>query len=185
MISTSGHTLLPLDAIDAIRSSLLPLCDLITPNIPEAQALAGRTDYPINTLQDMLILAQHLADTCGVQTILVKGGHLTVRREEVLGLSGEYPIVWDEGDDEGDTVEVLGSFRKLIGGEERSEGLVVDILVEGAGEERKLFVGRKLESTSTHGTGCTLSSAIACCWALYDQESHPEGQLLYSTHKRG
>lgn len=174
MVSTSGHTLLPDDAIKAIKGELLRNVDWVTPNIPEAQRLAD-SDSEIKGLDDMLVLARKLANICKVPTILLKGGHLSVSRDEVVGLSWKYPVVWDEGDDEGDTVEVLNAFRTMIGGSDSKE-LVVDVLIEG-GSDFKLFVGRRLDSTSTHGTGCTLSAALACAWAVERQGKTRSGRL--------
>ena len=170
MVSTSGHILLPDDAVSAITSELLPEVDLVTPNIPEAQRLVG-WDEPVQNLGDMMRLASRTADICDVPNLLLKGGHLSVSREEVMSLSGEYKVIWDEGDDEEDTVEVLSRF-----GGKRGTEYVVDIFVEGAGETRKLFVGRKVDSTSTHGTGCTLSSALACAWALQRRDNPDDGE---------
>ena len=175
MVSTSGHTLLPDDAVSAITSELLQQVDLVTPNIPEAQRLVG-WDEPVQNLGDMVRLAQRTADLCHVPNLLLKGGHLSVSREEVLGLSGDYKVIWDEGDEEEDTVEVLSRF-----GGKRGTELVVDILVEGAGETRKLFVGRKVDSTSTHGTGCTLSSVLACAWALRRRDHPDDGESSLCT----
>jgi hydroxymethylpyrimidine/phosphomethylpyrimidine kinase len=165
MISTSGHNLIPPEAVEAIRSDLLPHVDWVTPNIPEAQALAG-TELQVESLEGMLRMAMELASTYNVPKILLKGGHLTVRRDEVVALQqrGEYELAgrrrgvlvnWEDGD----CVEVLQGYRRLTGIEE--SGLVVDMLVQHE-EAIQLFVGSKIETSSTHGTGCTLSSALAC-----------------------
>lgn len=84
-------------------------------------------------------------------------------RDEVKALQGQYDMIWEEGDEEEETVEILELYRGYAG-VKRAEQLVVDVLVE-RGRGLKLFVGKKLDSTSTHGTGCTLSSAIACAVA--------------------
>jgi hydroxymethylpyrimidine/phosphomethylpyrimidine kinase len=158
MISTSGHTLLPDDAISAITSQLLPHVDWVTPNIPEAQRLVNST-ATIISLSDLLQLAEEVREGIPARTILLKGGHLGVRRDEVRSLQGQYEMIWEEGDEEEETVEILELYRNYTG-VKRAEELVVDVLVE-RGKGLKLFVGKKLDSTSTHGTGCTLSSAIA------------------------
>ena len=71
MIATSGAKLLRDDAVDALKSRLLPLATGATPNIPEAEVLSGRA---IRTRQDMQDAALALSDMIGA-AVLVKGGH--------------------------------------------------------------------------------------------------------------
>lgn len=163
MISTSGHTLLPESAISAITTELLPHVDWVTPNIPEAQRLVD-TKTSVKSLSDMLELAEQLRSSIPARTVLLKGGHLAVKKEELRQNSGKYKTTWEEGDEEEETVEILSLYRKHISTKETTD-LVVDILIE-EGHELQLFVGKKLESRNTHGTGCTLSSALACAAAL-------------------
>lgn len=178
MISTSGHHLVPPEAVAAIRDELLPHVDWVTPNIPEALALAKKTTE-IASLEDMLFLAAELSESFEVQTTLLKGGHFSAKREEVLELQarksitlplsqGEGPsrtlkiaVEWEEWDDEGEGAEVLATYCTSIDAP-RSPDLVVDMLVRRKGQTIQLFVGRKIDTSSTHGTGCTLSSALAC-----------------------
>ena len=171
MVSTSGHTLIPDDAVEVIKNKLLNHADLITPNIPEAQRLVD-WDEPINTLEDMLSLAGKIMETYSVPMMLLKGGHLTVSRDEIERLSTimQHSIIWTDPDEEGDALEVLKGHRKVVEKDTQDqkikEDLVVDILVEASRKTRILYAARKVESTSTHGTGCTLSSALACAWAF-------------------
>ena len=72
MIAKGGESLLQQDAIDAIINLLLPIATIVTPNIPEAETLAGRE---IKTLADIKEAAYLLLQT-GVQCIIIKGGHL-------------------------------------------------------------------------------------------------------------
>lgn len=112
MVATSGSKLLSDNAIDVLVTRLLPIADIITPNIPEAESLCG---FLINTPSDMLRAARHIAGIAG-NGVLVKGGHLTGSADDLFFVDGqEY---W--------------------------------------------FTGRKIDNPNTHGTGCTLSSAIAC-----------------------
>ncbi len=113
MVATSGDRLLDPDAVDALRNDLIPLADLITPNVAEAAVLAGGD--PVTSLEAAESQARDLAERLRTR-VLVKGGHL--------------------------------------GGETS-----VDILV-GDGAVRT-FSARRVETKNTHGTGCTLSSAIA------------------------
>ncbi|WVR09300.1 phosphomethylpyrimidine kinase [Kwoniella sp. DSM 27419] len=166
MISTSGHTLLPSDAIEALRD-LYPLVDYFTPNIPEAIKVSGDAWHGKSDdldLADLLELAMATNKATGARMVLLKGGHASVTRDQVLAYKGKYQIVWEEGDDEAETAEVLALYDQhldLAG----NKDLVVDTLVD-QGQVVALFVGRKVNSTSTHGTGCTLSTAIACSHAI-------------------
>ena len=72
MIAKGGESLLQQEAIEALRSSLLPLATIVTPNIPEAEALTGRT---IRHFEDMKQVAQSFLQL-GVQCVILKGGHL-------------------------------------------------------------------------------------------------------------
>jgi hydroxymethylpyrimidine/phosphomethylpyrimidine kinase len=114
MVAKSGDALLRDDADDAVtalRTELLPLCTLVTPNLPE---LARMTGLPVGTEEERRTAAERLARD-GL-AVLAKGGHA-------------------EGDE------------------------VVDLLLEGGRVHR--FTGARLDARSSHGTGCTLSSAIA------------------------
>lgn len=73
MVATSGDRLLPEDAVASIRTSLLPLAALVTPNLPEAEMLIGR---PVHSEEDMVRAARALVDL-GAGAALVKGGHLS------------------------------------------------------------------------------------------------------------
>lgn len=111
MVSTSGSRLISEDAVVVLMEKLLPLAELATPNIPEAEILSGMT---IRTGEDMEEAARQIsrAYRCGV---LVKGGHQTCDADDFL-------------------------------------------YADGAG---RWFRGRRIDNPNTHGTGCTLSSAIA------------------------
>ena len=125
MVATSGDPLLERDAVDTIRRELLPLADLVTPNLDEASILVGES---VRDEKAMARAARELVRR-GARAALVKGGH-------------------------------------LAGSE------TVDVLFDG--EALQTFRHPKLETTSTHGTGCTLSSAIAAHLAL----GHPLGEAV-------
>jgi hydroxymethylpyrimidine/phosphomethylpyrimidine kinase len=112
MIAKGGHRLLLGDAEAALRDRLLPMAALLTPNLPEAEVLAG---FPVRSEADMRRAAEHLAGL-GPKAILMKGGHL-------------------EGD------------------------RVIDLLFHDGHFDR--FEDARIKSRHTHGTGCTLASAIA------------------------
>jgi len=88
MISKSGHSLLPAEAVAAVRDRLLPLADLVTPNAHEAGALAG---FPVETLDDARRAAGAIL-AMGPAAVLVKGGHLAGEADAVdvlLDAAGE------------------------------------------------------------------------------------------------
>jgi hydroxymethylpyrimidine/phosphomethylpyrimidine kinase len=175
MVSTSGHDLLPEEALDAIRGDLLSNVDWITPNIPEAKRLTG-WDKEVKTLLDMRSLAGGISEVCDVPTILLKGGHLSIELQEILALEKDCTILWAEGDAINAT-GVLSLFRSYLALDSPSE-LVVDIMITKGELLHTLIVGRKVDSTSTHGTGCTLSSALACVWAIESRDSPRNGMPL-------
>lgn len=113
MVAKGGASLLDEDARAVVRDRLIPRATVLTPNIPEAEILAGMTiaDEAAMTAAGQKLLA------LGPGAVLMKGGHLP--------------------------------------GEE-----VFDLLFSEAGVER--FASPRIESRHTHGTGCTLASALAC-----------------------
>ena len=113
MVSTSGHDLIGEEAFQILKSRLLPLARIVTPNIPEAERLTGLS---IETESDMRRAAEAIR-ALGVRAVLVKGGHRAIQQAIDLLL-----------DDDGNFVE----FR-----------------------EEYIDVGE------IHGSGCTLSAAIA------------------------
>lgn len=73
MVATSGDSLISDDARDYLRDYLLPLCTVVTPNIPETEFLTGIT---IKTTEDMKKAAEKIVHEYGSESALVKGGHL-------------------------------------------------------------------------------------------------------------
>lgn len=74
MVATSGHRLLEVDAVDAVRDHLLPVSDLITPNLPEAALLLGDDVPAAQNQKQMIDQAKQLLDR-GPRAVLLKGGH--------------------------------------------------------------------------------------------------------------
>lgn len=83
MIATSGARLLDLDALQALRQDLIPLATLVTPNLPELQALTG---MPVTRINERLEAAQLLL-SWGCQAVLIKDGHGTGSRVSDILLS--------------------------------------------------------------------------------------------------
>lgn len=111
MISTSGSKLMDDTAVEAVISSLAPLADIITPNIPEAEVLSG---MKIITHRDMEKAGEYIGEKCRC-AVLVKGGHNINDADDLLYEKGSFE--WIQS--------------------------------------------RRIDNINTHGTGCTLSSAIA------------------------
>lgn len=74
MVATSGDELLQYEAVDCLRSELIPTVRVITPNIPEAQLLLGSQ---ISSQDDLPQAARALSLCCGGVSVLLKAGHLT------------------------------------------------------------------------------------------------------------
>jgi hydroxymethylpyrimidine/phosphomethylpyrimidine kinase len=161
MISTSGHELLATSARDALLSDLLPLVDLVTPNIPEAGVLLG-TDTAPKTLADVVALARRLHPLLKGPALLLKGGHLPVSQASVEAFIEKEGMaaMWLAAP----PIAVIDDYRSTLGLAPERADVVVDLLVEDGGIT--VFVGPCVDTSSTHGTGCTLSAALASCYAL-------------------
>ena len=111
MVATSGSKLISDDAIETLKTCLMPLSSILTPKIPEAEVLA---EMKVETEEEMILAAKKISETfhCAV---LCKGGHQLNDANDLLYRDGEY----------------------------------------------KWFHGKRIQNPNTHGTGCTLSSAIA------------------------
>ena len=113
MVATSGDRLLATDAVEALRTKLIPRASLITPNLPEAAALL---DEPVALSEAAIESQGKRLLAMGCQAVLIKGGH-------------------------GQGTE---SIDYLIGG----DGIIA-------------LAAPRIATRNTHGTGCSLSSAIA------------------------
>ncbi len=111
MVATSGSRLIRPEAVDTLTKELLPLALVVTPNIPEAELLSGRT---IRDRAEMEAAAKAIGDVYGC-AVLLKGGHSVQDANDLLYAGGT--LQW--------------------------------------------FEGARIQNPNTHGTGCTLSSAIA------------------------
>lgn len=122
MVATSGAELIDKGAVEALKTKLLPLAAVVTPNIPEAEILSG---IKIESADDMLRAARIISDSYGC-AVLCKGGHNLNDANDLLYAQGSY----------------------------------------------RWFNGKRINNSNTHGTGCTLSSAIASNLAKgYDLET--------------
>ncbi|KAI0823863.1 Phosphomethylpyrimidine kinase-domain-containing protein [Trametes gibbosa] len=156
-VSTSGHTLLAPGAVQVLIDELCPLATLITPNKAEAELLLSQKgeDVHIATLEDMISAAEKLL-ALGSKAVLVKGGHVELTFadvEKVAAARTDLTVVREELLAE--NMEILQVHEQDIA----SRSLVVDVLRES--EKTTLFVSPRIDSNSTHGTGCTLSAVLA------------------------
>ena len=130
MVATSGSRLLRDDAMQALTEQLLPLAEVVTPNIPEAEILSG---LPITDAAGMEAAARKISEQYGC-SVLCKGGHKVNDADDLLWRNGSW----------------------------------------------KWFRGERIHNPNTHGTGCTLSSAIASNLAKgYDLDSSVERAKEY------
>jgi hydroxymethylpyrimidine/phosphomethylpyrimidine kinase len=105
----------------------------------------------------MLVAAKNLT-TMGPQAVLLKGGHITVTTGDVQRVYQNRPRVKVVGDGMiSDNMEIL----QVAEQHPSTLQLVVDVLYEHE-DNITLFLRPRIDSTSTHGTGCTLSAAVAC-----------------------
>ena len=111
MVATSGARLISEDAVETLKKRLLPMADVLTPNIPETEVLSG---MQVRTPEDMERAAARIGEACRC-AVLVKGGHQHNDANDLLYRDGDL----------------------------------------------KWFYGKRIDNPNTHGTGCTLSSAIA------------------------
>lgn len=114
MVAQSGDKLLQDEAIQAIKEHLMPVADVVTPNLPEAEVLLGQQ---IETFQDVQRAARELS-MIGGRSILIKGGHM-------------------------------------------AESKSTDLLYLTEEDRFCSLEAARIDSQNNHGTGCTLSSAIA------------------------
>ncbi|ESK85195.1 thiamin biosynthesis protein (thi-4) [Moniliophthora roreri MCA 2997] len=157
-VSTSGHTLLHPDAVEVLISELFPLAFLVTPNKAEAELLllyakSEAQTCRIEDLESMLGAARDLL-SLGPNAVLIKGGHVTAKHGDIQRFARSHPevLILRDGVLQ-ENMEILNIGKTL------DIELVVDLLRDKTGKTT-VFVRSRIESTSTHGTGCTLSAAV-------------------------
>ena len=151
MVAESGDRLLELDAIDTLRERLLPLATVLTPNVPEARALLGRSLDSWDDIRE------------GAKEIVALGAGAVVITDAHASFSGD-----------GHRPVVAGAHARAIAGDDGptsgtrgDQGTAVDLLYDGT--EFHEFTASRVDTTSTHGTGCTFASAIAAALAKGDE----------------
>ena len=149
MISTSGSRLIDEDAAEALRTKLLPLAKIVTPNIPETCELSG-IDLSRNPSETEIANAAEVILGSGAEYVLIKGGHLSG------DCSSDYLISKDRGEEGKDGVVSAG-----IPDDSRCR-MEIKNGINGLNILR--YTGPRF-SGDIHGSGCCLSSAIAACLA--------------------
>ena len=86
MVASSGSALMRSGTVQILTEELFPLASLVTPNIPEAEVLAG---MPVRNREDMLTAAKRIGDDTGC-AVLLKGGHSVNDASDLLYAGGEY-----------------------------------------------------------------------------------------------
>lgn len=140
MVAKSGDRLLQDDAVAALKEHLIPMATLITPNLPECEVLTGR---PVTDRKKMEEAGRELLKM-GPAAVLVKGGHLSDE-----SISPDCLVFYDSHHTD------PGKKRKDAGAPDDSD----------KNSDRSVairwFELPRIDTRNNHGTGCTLSSALA------------------------
>ena len=137
MVSTSGAQLLPNDAVLNLRTRLLPLTTILTPNIPEARLLLKNAELEApetKSLDDIVNIARTL-QSLGPRYVLVKGGHLPLTKDG------------------------------RISTKDADHHTVVDVLYDG--RQALVYETDYQSSKNTHGTGCSLACERSLITSFY------------------
>ena len=132
MVATSGDRLLAAEAVEALRTELIPRASLITPNLPEAAALL---DEPVASSEAAIENQGRRLLSMGCRAVLIKGGH-------------------GQGDE---SIDYLVDARRTVA-----------------------LAAPRVATANTHGTGCSLSSAIALVAGSFFSEKYSETPLAVS-----
>jgi hydroxymethylpyrimidine kinase/phosphomethylpyrimidine kinase len=137
--STSGFDLIDDEALQALIEKLFPLATVITPNIPEAERIAR---MKIESVRDIRRAAE-IMQSFGARAVLIKGGHL--------------PIL--DLENESNNAELTTEDKKSSEQPTTDDGRkAIDFMF--VGEQEFTFSADFIDTTATHGTGCTFAAAI-------------------------
>lgn len=140
MESTTGGKLMADEAFETFVTELLPLARVVMPNIPEAEKLAGENIVSENQMRQAAARIREL----GARAVLIKGGHLGTQASPVLQ-----------------------SVNEAAGGTPAYPAEAIDVLDDGG--EVQVFRNMWIDAPNVRGTGCILSSAVACGLAKGDE----------------
>lgn len=166
MVSTSGHRLIEPEAVEALVSCLMPLARVITPNIPEAEILLGG-----KRLSDQASLSEAAVELSRLTgaSVLLKAGHLAPdpsgADSEVKEMTGA-SVLLKAGhlapDPSGAESRAKSEAESRAKSEADSETMVLtDYFYDAERGELIELPSQAVQTVNTHGTGCTMSSALA------------------------
>lgn len=146
--SSSGTRFQKSGVLKAIEEYLLPIVDLVTPNIPEAEILSG---IKIRDREDMVKSAEKISKYGA--SVLLKGGHFDGDSDDLLYISDkkiEYDNFTRNRKDGKNNVSIDEKYDLY-----NSDSIFIE-------DKNVIWIkGTRIDNQNTHGTGCTLSSAIA------------------------
>lgn len=156
MVSTSGHRLIEPEAVEALVSCLMPLARVITPNIPEAEILLGG-----KRLSDQASLSEAAVELSRLTgaSVLLKAGHLAPEpdgAESGAGCRAEY-----EAECRAESECLSGAESRAKSGAEPGTMVLTDYFYDAERGELIKLPSQVVQTVNTHGTGCTMSSALA------------------------
>jgi hydroxymethylpyrimidine/phosphomethylpyrimidine kinase len=140
MASKRGDRLLDDDGVRMLCAELIPLAHVVTPNIPEAEALGGRR---IASFEDMREAARRIHDL-GARAVIITGGHMPPTADHRSPATALRPLT---------AAHVPPTTAEIV-----------DLLFDG--REFLEFHTPRVETPHTHGTGCTFAAAVAAHLAL-------------------
>ncbi len=144
MISKHGARLLLPQAERVLKQKLLPLVCLVTPNIPEAEALAGIT---IRTGTDMRAAAERILDF-GCKAVLIKGGHLAENADDLLFTAAEFSVLFGKRVKTQHTHGTGCTYSAAI-----TAGLALGLDLNNAAARAKSFIQCAIETAPCLGNG--------------------------------
>ena len=167
MISTSGSRLIDADAQQALVDHVFPYVDVITPNLYEAQALLGRTET-ISTHDEMEEVATKLLHL-GCNAVLLKGGHFSQRTNvDDDTKARDYVLIRRDTSTNDISEHLLASTRerRLCDADVEISPATTEEISSKADTNGVWIESVRHDTIHTHGTGCTLSSALASALAI-------------------
>ncbi|MDE2939564.1 MAG: bifunctional hydroxymethylpyrimidine kinase/phosphomethylpyrimidine kinase [Chloroflexota bacterium] len=144
MVAKSGDSLLRQEAVDSLKSLLVPLAALVTPNVPEAETLTG---LKIETGEDMREAARQIV-TLGARAVVVKGGHLSGPATDLLYDGTEFTEFTSE---RFDTVNTHGTGCTFASA--AAAGLAQGKSIEDAVAQAKEYVTQAIRNSYPLGQG--------------------------------
>ena len=164
MVSTSGHRLIEPEAVEALVSCLMPLARVITPNIPEAEILLGG-----KRLGDQASLSEAAVELSRLTgaSVLLKAGHLAPEpdgAESGAGCRAEYEAecrAESECLSGAESGAKSGADRGAKSGADSGTMVLTDYFYDAERGELIELPSQAVQTVNTHGTGCTMSSALA------------------------